>query len=188
MSTNSGRNDERGMMNDEPGTPVNHSIVHHSSFLGAASGRAVEKQAPPTSDGITNIPRARREFGDQVNKFLLCTLVTESAKRIKANAEKVGESLPMTMIVRGVLRSYRTEAKERPGLFVGSELDIVSLKVLNNKVLRDEIARHSKDRVKNSEARLARAKRLGDDTKIKAERDDLEQAITLRDRLAERFR
>ncbi|HEX8087510.1 MAG TPA: hypothetical protein VF762_01575, partial [Blastocatellia bacterium] len=128
-----------------------------------------------------------REAGDQVNRFLLCTLVSESAKRVKMKAEKSGESLPMTMVVRGVLRAYRLAAKDKYGPLSEPDLDIAGLMSLNDKVLRDEIARHSRERVHNSETRLAHAERLGDDTRVKAEKDGLEHAIALRDRLAREF-
>jgi hypothetical protein len=59
---------------------------------------------------------------------------------------------------------------------------------LNDKVLKGEIARHTKERVKNSEARLARAERLGDDSRIRAEKGELELAIEVRSRLAEVYR
>lgn len=129
-----------------------------------------------------------RELGDQVNRFLLCTLVTESSKHIKASAQRAGESLPMTKIVRGVLRSYRLAAMDKSGPLSGSVLDIPGLERLNKQVLASEIARHSRDRVNNSRVLLARAQRLGDDARIKAEKDELEHAIESQDRLAELFR
>jgi hypothetical protein len=142
--------------------------------------RGLKKQAGTQR---TNDSFAEREAGDQVNGFLLCTLVSESAKRIKASAERSGESLPMTMIVRAVLRSYRIAAKDKHGPLSDPELDIAGLRLLNEKVLKDEIARHSRDRVKNSEMRLAHAEQVGDDGRIKVEKDGLEHAIELRDRL-----
>ncbi len=146
--------------------------------------QVIEKQAPI----ITNASRTQREVGDQVNRFLLCALVSESAKRVKVGAEKIGESLPMTMIVRGVLRSYRLAAKDEYGPLAKPEPDIAGLRILNEKVLKDEVARHSLERVKNSETRLAHAKRLGDDTRIKVEKEGLERAVELRDRLTDQFR
>jgi hypothetical protein len=155
---------------------------------GTIDRQAAERRAPDATPQTADVARHQRESGDQVNRYLFCALVSESAKRIKATAEKAGESLPMTMIVRGVLRSYRQEAKDRYGALAEPELNLAGLRTLNDKVLKDEIARHSKDRVKNSERRLDHAKQLGDDTKVKVERNGLEQAIELRDRLAERFR
>jgi hypothetical protein len=136
---------------------------------------------------MTKTSDVQREAGDQVNRFLLCALVSESAKRIKVSAEKAGAILPMTMVVRGVLRSYRLAAKDRNGPLTEPELDIAGLRRLNEKVLKDQIALHTRDRVKNSETRLAHAVRLGDDARIKVEKDGLEQAIESRDRLAKRF-
>jgi hypothetical protein len=132
--------------------------------------------------------RSERDAGDQVNRFLLCTLVSESSKRIKASAERAGESMPLAMIVRGVLRAYRVAAADKEGPLAGPDLDIPGLATLNDKVLKGEIARHTKERVKNSEARLARAERLGDDSRIKAEKGELELAIEVRSRLAEVYR
>jgi hypothetical protein len=91
------------------------------------------------------------------------------------------------MIVRGVLRSYLLAANDECGPLAGPTLDLAGLRRLNEKVLTSEIARHTRDSVKNSEARLARAERLGDATGIKVERDGLKDAIELRDRLAEKL-
>ena len=132
--------------------------------------------------------RHERDAGDQVNRFLLCTLVSESSKRIKASAERAGESMPLAMIVRGVLRAYRLAASEKDGPLAGPELDVTGVAKLNDTVLKGEIARHTKERVKNSEARLARAERLGDDSRIKAEKGELELALEVRSRLAEVYR
>ncbi|MEK6323959.1 MAG: hypothetical protein AABN33_20125 [Acidobacteriota bacterium] len=154
----------------------------------ARATRAGEKQALAARSEITETSRGERDAGDQVNRFLLCTLVSESSKRIKASAEKAGESMPLATIVRGVLRAYRVAAADKEGPLAGPELDIVGLKRLNEKVLKGEIARHTRERVKNSEARLARAERLGDDSRIKAEKGELELAIEVRHRLAEVYR
>ena len=147
--------------------------------------KAGEKLALTRRSEAGEPTRSERDAGDQVNRFLLCTLVSESSKRIKASAERAGESMPLAMIVRGVLRAYRVAASDKEGPLSGPDLDISGLKRLNEKVLKGEIARHTRERVKNSEARLARAERLGDDTRIKAEKGELELAIEARTRLAE---
>ena len=154
---------------------------------GAVDEQAAEQQAPGTLSHAGNDPRLQRETGDQVNRFLLCALVSKSAKLIMKSAADAGEPLPMTMIVRGVLRSYRLAAADRYGALAEPEPDIAGLRRLNEKVLRDETTRHSKDRVKTSERQLARAKQLGDDTVIKAEKDRLNHAIESRDRLSKIF-
>jgi len=150
--------------------------------------QALKKSDPASISGLATASRAQRESGDQVNRFLLCALVSESAKRIKASAEKAGESLPMTMVVRSVLRSYRLAAADQYGPLSDPEPNIAGLKILNEKVLREGLASHSRERVKNSETRLTHARRLGDDSRIKAEKEGLDRAIELRDRLAEEFR
>jgi hypothetical protein len=150
--------------------------------------KAAEKQPLTRREDSGGSSRSERDAGDQVNRFLLCTLVSESSKRIKASAERAGESMPLAMIVRGVLRAYRVAASDKEGPLAGPDVDISGLRLLNEKVLKGEIARHTRERVKNSEARLARAERLGDDTRIKAEKGELELAIEARTRLAEVYR
>jgi hypothetical protein len=146
--------------------------------------RTLERRAAALRINAANNPDIQREAGDQMNRFLLCALVNESSRHIKASAERAGESLPMTMIVRSVLRSYRLAAMDKSGPLAGPVVDIDGLKRLNAKVLGSEISRQSRDRVRNSELRLAGAQRLGDVARIKAERAGLELAIESRERLA----
>jgi len=120
------------------------------------------------------------EIGSQVNRFRLCGLVTELSRRIKAMAEKQGESLPMTMIVRAFLRSYRLATQDGHGPLPGSEMDVVNLKNLSHRVLRDEIDRLSRDRMRSSEARLADAVRVGDEARIRAQKEGIEREVKLR--------
>lgn len=150
---------------------------------GAFEVETVEEQSPIVHRQMTAASTTQREMGDQVNRFLLCTLVSESSKSIKASAEKAGETLPMAMIVRGVLRSYRMALKDKYGPLAEKELDIAGIRMLNKKVLKDEIARHSRDRVSNIKRQLTHARRYGDDAKIKAVEDGLERAIASHDRL-----
>lgn len=149
--------------------------------------RGAGEQAPDANSQTTSAADIRREAGDQVNRFLLCALVSESAKSIKESADKIGEHLPMMMVVRGVLRSYRLAAKDINGPLAEPEPDIAGLKSLNEQVLKDQIIRLSRDRVKSMEKRLSNAIRVGDDVRINAEREGLERAIELRDRLAKGF-
>ena len=150
---------------------------------GAFEVHQAEKGSPSPQGGMTRASSIQRETGDHVNRFLLCVLVSESSKSIKASAEKAGESLPMTMIVRGVLRSYRLAAKDIYGPLAEAEFDIAGIRMLNKKVLKDEIARHSRDRVNNIKRQLAQARRHGDEGRIKAVEEDLNRAIVSRDRL-----
>ena len=145
----------------------------------------VGQRSPSPQSQMTIASSTQRETGDHVNRFLLCALVSESSKSIKASAEKAGESLPMAMIVRGVLRSYRMAAKDKAGPLADAEFDIAGLRQLNKKVLKDEIARHSRDRVNDVKRQLAQARRHGDESRIKAVEEGLERAIASRDRLNE---
>jgi len=121
----------------------------------------------------------RRECGDEVNRFLLCKLVNDASKEIKANAERSGETLPMTMIVRSVLRSFRLAAMDKDGPLTGSVLDVPALTSLNSRILQGEIARYDRARAKRNEAKSARAERPNENTGA------VETAIKWRERLAD---
>src|SRR5262245_14499178 len=71
---------------------------------------------------------APRETGDQVNGFLLCALVSASAKRIKVRAKASGLSLPMTNITRCVLQAYLLAAKNHFGPFSATVPDTAALR------------------------------------------------------------
>ena len=143
---------------------VNHHIESRSSDKNSTS---------PNRLGVGG-----REVGDQVNRFLLCALVKESSRQLKANA---GRAFPMSAIVRGVLRSYRVAAMDIDGPLAGPTVDMEQLRHLNERVLRDETRRLALERVGHSQVSLARAERLGDDTRIKFEKTELELAIEIRD-------
>jgi hypothetical protein len=154
--------------------------------------RIIELRSPNITPSISRGYKHReggRGAGDEVNRFLLCTLVSKSSRRIKASAQRAGESLPMMNIVRSVLRSYRLAAMDQDGPLAGLELDIAGLRVLNESVLSSEIARHCRDRVTNSNSKeqLARAERLGDRARTRAESNELEHPIELQDRRAALF-
>jgi hypothetical protein len=137
----------------------------------------------PAADERTEIAYPS-QTDDPVNRFLLCVFASRSAKRIKAHAQTMGESLSVTGIVRAFLRTYRLAAGDgRRHSPCG--LTLADLRGLSDNVLRDELARHSNDRVQTSETRLARAVRLRDEPKIELERKGLETAIKIRDRLAQ---
>lgn len=143
------------------------------------------RMAPQTAvKGITRTPQPLREAGDQVNRFLLCALVNESSKLIKETARKSGNSLPMSIIVRGVLKCYRAAAMDRSGPLAGPIVDPAGLQQLNARVLKDETERFAAERVRNGRVRLAHAERLGDDARIRIEKTELELAIESRNRLA----
>jgi len=137
------------------------------------------QDAAQTTGPLTSMPD-RRECGDEVNRFLLCKLVNVASKQIKASAERSGETLPMTMIVRGVLKSFRVAALDKDGPLTGSVLDIPALTSLNSKILQGEIARYDRARAKRNEAKTARAERPNENAGKAAE-----TAIKWRERLAD---
>jgi hypothetical protein len=140
--------------------------------------RRLDAQAQSTAP-LAGTPD-RRECGDEVNRFLLCKLVNDASRHIKASAERSGETLPMTMIVRGVLRSFRLEAMDKDGPLTGSVLDLPALTSLNSRVMRGEIARYDRARAKRNETKSARAERLNENTGAA-----VETAIKWRERLAD---
>jgi len=122
----------------------------------------------------------RRECYDEVNRFLLCTLVNGASKHIKASAERSGETIPMTTVVRGVLQSFRLAAMDKDGPLSGSVLYLPALTSLNSRVMRSEIARYTRARTKRNESKPGRGERLNEDAGTA-----LEKVIKWRERLAD---
>lgn len=133
-------------------------------------------------------PKISTEPGDGVNRFLLCSLVSRTAKLVKARAERAGERLPMPAIVKGVLHSYQSAAKRSPGILSGSSLNLESLKKLLEGVMKEEVRRYGQEEVRDKRERLAQANRLGDEARIKTETEALERALASRKRLAAEFK
>ena len=128
---------------------VNRSIAARNS---KSHSERLSVKVPPNSPD-------HRESGDEVNRFLLCTLVNDASRQIKARAERAGVTLPMSAIVRGVLRSYRLEATDRNCPLADAVMDIAAIRKLSAKVLDGEITRHDRDRAQKSEAKSSRAER-----------------------------
>ena len=128
---------------------------------------------------------APRSSSDEINRFLLCALVRESSLQIKRAAEKSGVCLPFERVIRRLLDSYGRAASENPGLLSGPKLDSPFLRRLNERLCREEIRRYSRETVSNSKILLAHAKRIGDQTRIRAAEEILEGALLAQDRLAE---
>jgi hypothetical protein len=141
-----------------------------------AGQSTIGKQAGNSGKGGPGEALVSRGSDDEINRFLFCAVVNRSSKHISARAEKGGGYLPMSVIVRSVLRSYRQAAKEQAGIFRGPKLDMPFLRDLNEKVLRDEITREGL-RLKTSQDRLARANRPADEMRIKAGQEELERVM-----------
>ncbi len=92
--------------------------------------------------------RPQREIGDQINRFMLCVLISKSAKRLKARAENIGVSLPMSTITRSLQQAYQLAAKDENGPFAESKPNLAALMKLNEKVLKSEIIRQAQVVVK----------------------------------------
>jgi len=133
-------------------------------------------------------PKVSVEPGDGVNRFLLCSLVSRTAKAVKARAERAGERLPMAAIVKSVLHSYSSAAKREPGVLAGSALDLERLGRLIENVMKEEVRRYAQEVVKDNRSRLAHANRLGDEVRIKTETEALERALASSRKLNTEFK
>lgn len=145
------------------------------------AARALENRTGPIGR-VAERP-TRIGAGDDVNRFLLCAVVKESSRQIRARTRSAGTAFPMSTIVRGVLRCYRRAATDRDSPLADATFDIAGLRRLNERVLRDETRRLALERVGTSQASLARAERLGDDSRIKVERAELDLAIETKEAL-----
>lgn len=99
---------------------------------------------------------ASGQVGEHVNRFLLCTLVSRTAREIRAAAERNGERLSLLAITRDVLRSaLRGESLERePPVTSASGLD-----PFDEDALIDEIERQLQERLSPGRANGAEALR-----------------------------
>jgi hypothetical protein len=104
----------------------------------------LKKELPVGLEEINQANMVQRESGDQINRFLLFALVSNSAKRIKARAANKGVDLPMTLITRSVLRSYRAAAKVKNGPFATSTPDPQQLEELNKEIFLNLISQWKK--------------------------------------------
>lgn len=156
----------------------------------AASNVRISSSDSPMNSGVLIFPsttHAVRAADDEVNRFLLCVLVSKSAKQIKDRAWTVGESVPLTTIVRNVLRSYRAAAKESPGLLSGHNLGQVNFGRLNGDVFDEQMRICALERVKYSQSHVDRASQTGDETRIRPEREAHARDIAERDSFANRY-
>ena len=142
---------------------VNHQIITALSDLPKSAVKGQKQQPTAALDDTLDASHHQRETGDQVNGFMLCALVSQSAKRIKGRAERVGVSLPMSMITRSVLNAYLIAAKDPQGPFTNATPDMMIIRALNEKVLQEVLARHSRDRINNNRTPPAQANRFGDE-------------------------
>ena len=149
------------------------------------AGSIIAEQPAVREASSHGTPLAPRRAGDEINRFLLCALIRESARQIKAAADTRGICLPVQKIIRRLLDSYGRAAEENPGLLSGSKLNTSILRTLNEKLCKEEIGRYSRETVLSSQMLLARAKRIGDQIGINAGEELLESALLAQDRLAE---
>ena len=150
--------------NDSNATVISNQIIPAPADPPKGTRKTkTKKQLTASPYGIADVSGQLRETGDQVNGFMLCALVSQSAKRIKERAEKVGVSLPMSMITRSVLNAYLFAAKDHDGPFANAKPDLMMISELNGQVLQEVLARNSRDRVNNNKALDASPNRFGDD-------------------------
>jgi hypothetical protein len=104
-----------------------------SSILSAP--RPIKASVSHSPVGVT------RMLNNDANPFLLCALITESSRQIKASAGRAGQQLSMARIVHGVLRSYKRAATSGMGPLSGSNMDVACVHDLNEAVFKDEMHR-----------------------------------------------
>jgi hypothetical protein len=149
------------------------------------AGSAIAEQAAVREASSRGTPLTPRRAGDEINRFLLCAIIRESARQIKAAAATRGISLPVQKIIRRLLDSYGRAAEENQGLLSGPKFNSSILRTLNENLCKEEIGRYSRETVLSSQMLLAHAKRIGDQTRINAAEELLESALLAQDRLAE---
>jgi len=153
----------------------NHTIVELLPIPGSAiEVQEVKAPALILRDEAGGTARAPRPASDRVNRFLLCGLVFDAVRKVKASAERSEVRLPVAEITRKVLRSYLLAAEEtRPP----AQPESLGLKFVYEEALIREITRQLQDRIKTDARRYAKGERREDKKLIKAEKDDLEPAV-----------
>jgi hypothetical protein len=149
------------------------------------AGSAIGEQPAVREASSQDTPLAARNAGDEINRFLLCALIRESARQIKTAAEKSGVCLPFQRIIRRLLDSYGRAAAESPGLLSGPKFNASMLRALNEELCKKECSRYSQETVLSRQMVLAHARWIGDQTRIKDAEEALESALLAQDRLAE---
>ncbi len=140
------------IVNDSNVTTNNSPVIPAQPEFPKGRVKAQSVKLPPSSSTeTTDASRHTRETGDQVNGFMLCALVSQSAKRLKVRAERVGVSLPMSIITRSVLNAYLIAAKDHQGPFESAKPDLEMIRNLNEQVLQEMLARNSREKI-NSRA------------------------------------
>src|SRR5215470_7650180 len=111
------------------------------------SGSTIAAQAAVREASRQGIPLVPRTAGDEINRFLVCALIRESASQIKTAAERGGVRLPFQRIIRRLLDSYGRAAAESPGLFSGPKFNASMLRTLNEELCKKECSRYSQETV-----------------------------------------
>ena len=103
--------------------------------------RRVKAPDSESSAGVTRI------LNNHANPFLLCALITESSRQIKARAGRAGQQLSMARIVHCILRTYKHAATSGTGPLSGSTMDVACVHDLNEAVFKDEMHRIALEKV-----------------------------------------
>jgi hypothetical protein len=95
--------------------------------------------------------------GGGINRFLLCTIVWNVAREVKARGETNGERLSLPRIAREVLSSYLQAGEP-------SEQNL-----LDEDLIQDEIKKHLQELIKQSRMKHAEERRLDIESLVAAE-------------------
>ncbi|HZS45630.1 MAG TPA: hypothetical protein VFC63_11040 [Blastocatellia bacterium] len=138
------------------------------------------QQKPQKSPEAVRQPENHSE--GRVNRFLLCSLVSQSARVLKTSSLH-SQSSSVTMIGRKVLRAYLKVSMDAECPLSDSTLDLTRLGLLNKKIVEDELMAQAQKRVDECRVRHTESKQSLDEAKIKVEQGGLSRAIAHRDRL-----
>jgi len=142
-------------------------------------------EEPRKKERHEKIRLPEQNIGGKVNRFLLCSIVSQSARRLKSTQS--GETASVTMVGRRVLKSYMKAAMEIGGPLADSVPDIARLGALNKRIVEDEVLCQAQKSVEEIRGRHGESRRSGDEARIKSDQSSLANAIAHRDWLEKKM-
>ena len=166
-------------------TPTSNAAVTTLAETGAEKVEKDRIAEPKKKERNEKIRLPEQNIGGRVNRFLLCSIVSQSARRLKSTQSS--ESASVTMVGRRVLKSYMKAAMEIGGPLADSVPDIARLGALNKKIVEDEVLGQAQNRVDEIRGRHGESRRSGDEARIKSDQNSLANAIAHRDWLEKKM-
>ncbi|HZS45623.1 MAG TPA: hypothetical protein VFC63_11005 [Blastocatellia bacterium] len=135
---------------------------------------------------IETVRPVEKPTGGPVNRYLLCSLVSQSARRIMFSGLH-GHSSSVTTIGRRVLRSYLKASLDTDSPLTDAHFDLTRLGLLNKRIIEEELIGQAQQRVEDSRGRHTELKRTGTETETRIEQNELTKAIAHRDWLTSKM-